>query len=72
MLYSWIPSCMREKEFQINGQWLYQESKCFTRKYLDKAGGVAEAVEHLLSKCEALSTNPSNHSPPKKKPHKKL
>jgi hypothetical protein len=24
----------------------------------DKAGGMAQAVEHLLSNCEALSTNP--------------
>jgi hypothetical protein len=34
------------------------------------AGGVAQAVEHLPSKCEALDSNPSTAKKKRKKSHK--
>jgi hypothetical protein len=36
-------------------------------KHRTRADGVAEVVECLLTKCEALSTNPSTPLPPKGK-----
>jgi hypothetical protein len=35
------------------------------------AGGVAQAIEHLLTKCEALSSNPSTHTKKKKERRKR-
>jgi hypothetical protein len=37
-----------------------------------RAGGVAQVVEYLLSKCEALSSNPSTEKKKKKEKEKAL
>jgi hypothetical protein len=37
------------------------------KKSQKRAGGVTQAIEHLLSKCEALNSNPKTTTKKKKK-----
>jgi hypothetical protein len=42
-------------------------SKEYLKSHIKVISGVAQVVEHLLSKCEVLSSNPSLTTPAKKK-----
>jgi hypothetical protein len=63
----------------LGGSWFEASSgKYFTIPPISKitttkwTGNVAQAIEHLLCKCEVLSSNPNPTPPPKKASKNKL
>jgi hypothetical protein len=63
-----VLSRLRQENYELEANLGYIARYSLKTRKLYRAGSVAQAIERLHSKCEALSSNPSSPpSPPKKK-----